>query len=425
MSNKLNPFEEQLRKAAENHEVPYDASQWDRLERQLDQTGGAQSSSMKWGLSAVAVVVIGLGVYFYQNTAPNTDISSEVLVSQEPVQYEEVAEDEKTTIDISDQIESPKPDEVNSSGNENIIQEESRSEQPVLASNEPKEEESVDRSESTVETSEEAENVVEGEELVEQQESAVDVPQIVLAKATICAGVELTATLGDFDSEDVIWHLGNGETVEGAEMRYTYLADGDYEIKAYIPALNQYSESAHVTVHPKPDAQFSYIENIERGAIPVVYFSANTGGEKYYSWDLGDGHKVRAEGVAHTFRKQKDYEVSLRVMNKFGCFWTSYQRYSNEKEYNLLAPNSFSPNSDGTNDQWFPKSLTTGYYNFELVVYDRNHKEVFRTSDPNVQFDGRVNGTIAPSGEMFIWKADVVDPSGIRQEFGGTIISIY
>lgn len=424
MSNKLNPFEEQLRKAAENHEVPYDASQWDKLERQLNQSGGAQSSSMKWGLSAVAVMVIGLGVYFYQDTTPEAAQQSEVLVESKSVFTEQVVKDEKETIDISNEIEAPKTEEE-IQNDEEKGSDDSSSKQKTLASTTVKEVEPIEEKESVTETAEETENSIAVEESTEDQKSTVDVPQVLLAKETICAGVELTGTLDGLESEDIIWHLGNGETFEGSELKYTYLTDGDYEIKAYIPSLNQYAKSAHVTVHPKPDAQFSYIENIERGAIPVVYFSANTGGEKYYSWDLGDGHKVRAEGVAHTFRKQKDYEVSLRVMNKYGCFWTSYQRYTNEKEYNLLAPNSFSPNSDGTNDQWFPKSLTTGYYNFELVVYDRNHKEVFRTSDPNVQFDGRVNGTIAPSGEMFIWKADVVDPSGIRQEFGGTIISIY
>jgi gliding motility-associated-like protein len=424
MSNKLNPFEEQLRQAANSHEVPYDASQWDRLERQLDQKSFMQKSSAKWGLSAVAVLVIGLGIYYITNNHDAEPVefvkqTKEVIIPAEEnktLVEKSVEADDKKVEEKKNVIEEAKKDIAESKASKVVFHKpvlvEKKVEEPTIVVEEVKDQ--ITNQSELIET-----------EVITELEKNVIIPNIVLPQKEICAGVELIASLDEYESEEVIWYLGNGETIEEKDLKYTYLNDGDYTIKAFLPNINVYTEPVNITVHPKPDAQFSYIENIERGAIPVVYFSANTGGEKYYSWTLGDGHTVRAEGVAHTYRKNKDYEISLRVMNKYGCFWTSYQRYSNDKEYNLLAPNSFSPNSDGTNDMWFPKSLTTGYYNFELVVYDRDHKEVFRTSDPNVQFDGRVNGTKAPSGEMFIWKADVVDPGGIRQEFGGTIISIY
>ena len=186
-----------------------------------------------------------------------------------------------------------------------------------------------------------------------------------------------------------------------------------------------YSESVNLVVNPRPDASFEPKENLERGMVPVVYLASNTGGELAYSWNLGDGTMLSGEGVSHTFTKAGDYEISLRVVNKYGCQWTNYRRYTQEKEFNLLAPNSFSPNGDGVNDVWYPVALTSGYFSYQLSVYDRNSNLVFESTDPQKQFDGRVDGTIAPSGEIFIWKASTLDNNGVRQAFGGTVITMY
>ena len=97
----------------------------------------------------------------------------------------------------------------------------------------------------------------------------------------------------------------------------------------------------------------------------------------------------------------------------------------NYKSFNLLAPNSFSPNGDGTNDTWIPVALTSGYYNFELRVYDRNNNLIFESRDVESKFDGKPFGQLAPSGEVFLWKVITTDPNGIVQEFGGSVISIY
>ena len=113
------------------------------------------------------------------------------------------------------------------------------------------------------------------------------------------------------------------------------------------------------------------------------------------------------------------------AINEFGCFWPGYQRYTNEVAYNLLAAGSFSPNGDGTNDYWMPKALESGYYDFELQIFDRNNNVVFSTSDPNQRWDGKVNGTIANTGEFFAWKATVVEPDKNRFQYGGSIILVY
>lgn len=58
----------------------------------------------------------------------------------------------------------------------------------------------------------------------------------------------------------------------------------------------------------------------------------------------------------------------------------------------IFIPTAFSPNNDSNNDVF----LVKGEYidNLELVIYDRWGREVFKTTDLNHGWDGRVNGEI-------------------------------
>ncbi len=422
MSNKLNPFEEQLRKAANGHEVPYDASQWAKLEKQLDQGKPAGSSFAKWGIAAIAAMVVAVTVFQLSRNEDNNIVIPEIAVNTEiPL----VNKDQETSIKVipvkkSEVVSEVKAEEVE-------LQKVPLAKQELESVNNP-----VKKTKKQIITSDVNKAETPSEPALSTTLSGNKVsfsaPEIILETSTVCSGIEFIMTLSEDNGEEVIWDLGNGETVKSSvkgQLSYTFHEKGDYQIKAFFPEHNVYSEAVSLLVNPRPDASFEPKENVERGMVPVVYFASNTGGELAYSWNLGDGTMLSGEGVSHTYRRAGDYQISLRVVNKYGCQWTNYRRYTQDTEFNLLAPNSFSPNGDGVNDMWFPVALTSGYFSYQLNVYDRNSNLVFESSDSQKQFDGRVNGTVASSGEIFIWKATTLDNNGVRQEFGGTVISMY
>jgi gliding motility-associated-like protein len=422
MSNKLNPFEEQLRKAANSHEVPYDASQWDKLEKQLDQAKPSGSLYTKWGIAAIAAMVIAVSVFQLSRNESETNVSSEVITITENTV---VKDDQEIIKDVAPVQNQEVYDDITHP--EVSVQSESLADQNVKPVNIPSTNTSNPQVSSDVDKKVAPIKEPTNKKPIETT-SSFKVPGIVIVKTTVCSGEEFEITLTEDFNEKVIWDLGNGETVMSSIpglLKYTFHEKGYYEIKAFFPNHNVYSESVNLVVNPRPDASFEPKENLERGMVPVVYLASNTGGELAYSWNLGDGTMLTGEGVSHTYTKAGDYEISLRVVNKYGCQWINYRRYTQEKEFNLLAPNSFSPNGDGVNDMWYPVALTSGYFSYQLSVYDRNSNLVFESSDPQNQFDGRVDGTLAPSGEIFIWKATTLDNNGVRQAFGGTVISMY
>ena len=428
MSNKLNPFEEQLKKAANSHEVPYDAKQWEALEKKLDASSPVGSSFAKWGMAAVAALVIGFGIYQYSDKPSNSPISEQIKLNnteeQNKVTPELKLKTENQNVNQGNQGLAVKPEsELIKIGDSKTKQHNAQDVNQQVVK--PVEEFNQDRI--VTETKPEKTEVKELTE-VTNEKNRVDtkpLPIIVIEKTTLCAGVEFHATVTPETNDMLFWDLGNGEIIESNELNYTYFESGEFSISVSLSKGGESSEKQKMLINPKPDAAFTIKENLERGMIPVVYFASETGGEKAYMWQLSDGFSMNGEGLSHTFRKKGDYEVSLRVVNKYGCFWTNYQPYHVSRDFNLLAPNSFSPNGDGINETWFPKALTTGYYNFDLKIYDRLGNVVFETKDPEAVFNGHVNGNTSANGEAFIWRASVVDPGGLRQEFSGTFVSYY
>jgi len=76
----------------------------------------------------------------------------------------------------------------------------------------------------------------------------------------------------------------------------------------------------------------------------------------------------------------------------------------------ILMPNVFTPNGDGSNDLLFIESeALTG---FSVVVLDLNNQVIFKSSDPNFKWDGRMlNGDMAPSG-TYVYYVTAIDQQG-------------
>lgn len=96
-----------------------------------------------------------------------------------------------------------------------------------------------------------------------------------------------------------------------------------------------------------------------------------------------------------------------------------------ESPLNVFIPNAFTPNGDGLNDSF--KTVVNGpeLDLYELMVLDRNGKEVFYTTNPNENWDGTIKGTSFTSGPtMFIYilKIKSVEDSGPKTLKGHIVL---
>ena len=76
-----------------------------------------------------------------------------------------------------------------------------------------------------------------------------------------------------------------------------------------------------------------------------------------WSWNFGDGSISNEKDPNHTYRNKGQYLVSLAATNSEGCTSNINKDILINEDYNLLAPNSFTPNGDGINDYFLPAAL--------------------------------------------------------------------
>ena len=75
-----------------------------------------------------------------------------------------------------------------------------------------------------------------------------------------------------------------------------------------------------------------------------------------------------------------------------------------EVMFRIKAPNAFSPNNDGINDEFLLAGIGTDLEKMELIIYNRWGEEVFVTNDINTGWNGKMNniGEQQPE-EVYIW----------------------
>ena len=89
---------------------------------------------------------------------------------------------------------------------------------------------------------------------------------------------------------------------------------------------------------------------------------------------------------------------------------------------NVWYPKSFTPNGDGRNETFFPKS-DQEFAEYGFWIYNRWGSVVFKTNQPNVGWDGKINGQDAAVGN-YVWRISYVtsfQKFGVRVEKTGDL----
>ena len=97
---------------------------------------------------------------------------------------------------------------------------------------------------------------------------------------------------------------------------------------------------------------------------------------------------------------------SLTVSDSSGCFTTDERIVSTaDCSCAVYIPNAFTPNADGINDVFLPVQQCA-LRSYSLSLFDRWGTEVWRTDDPEEQWEGSRDGTTSPIA-LYAWQLDV------------------
>lgn len=181
------------------------------------------------------------------------------------------------------------------------------------------------------------------------------------------------------------------------------------------------STSVTITVHPKPNADFTFSPIKPSLYNNTVDFTDLTNTATIAQWNWYFGNNVigsTSQNPSHRFDELGDYLVSLIVNSEFGCTDTVHKLIRIEDEYALYVPNAFTPNGDGKNDMFQPKG--SGFTNYELYIFDRWGERLFYSNDFATGWDGTFRGLVCQDG-VYTFKINLVSIGGKAREITGSV----
>ncbi|WP_184542483.1 PKD domain-containing protein [Mucilaginibacter sp. FT3.2] len=189
---------------------------------------------------------------------------------------------------------------------------------------------------------------------------------------------------------------------------------GTYNISYIYTATNACPEtvSQSITVSPIPVITVGPDITVLSGGSAKMPATAS-GSALTYLWSpatyLDDVTKLNP-----TITPLQDVTYTLTVTNSEGCLVSGQVKVSVLQ--GPVVPNVFSPNGDGTNDQWNIKYLNT-YTDCTVEVFNRYGARLFASVGYNVPWDGTYNGTAVPSGVYYY----IINPKHGRSTLSGSL----
>ena len=222
-------------------------------------------------------------------------------------------------------------------------------------------------------------------------------PSFVVEDGEGCEGELLELNVNDLFTDvpqsfqDFSFDWSTGET---STETFIYVQDDPEEYSVTITDLCGNTNTETFTVSPSiPPPPYFYYDEIEENLIQFDQFTDDI--YDFYTWDFGDDSPYSNDyEPTHSFPGPGEYYVTLTVEDSFGCLSDATIIVHIYPTLYVYPPTIFTPNNDGNNDRF--NVSVVGSDDYELIVFDRWGKEVFRTKDPEEGWDGNyLNGNPA------------------------------
>lgn len=170
-------------------------------------------------------------------------------------------------------------------------------------------------------------------------------------------------------------------------------------------AVKCYPKGTVVEREYKNEKDRSSDSEIEGSGPLVVEFEsrANPLDVVYYEWFIcnvetpNNYQRYNDENLRYTFDKTGEYKVKLVVTSNI-CEYTDSLNVRVIESY-IEAPNVFTPNSDGINDEW--RVAYKSIERYQCIIQNRWGRTVFKSTDPGKGWDGTIGGRPAAEGTYY------------------------
>lgn len=433
-------LDEIIKEKLNQQQYEFTAADWDSFESK--NTGsGAGSSAWKWMLgSTAAAVAITVASYFgltdqNEATPENEDGTTQLIVNNQAntspdknKSNNNTSEGHNNTVseETGSQEKYPTDDQENNA-TPNVDKTVSHNPQPDTESD--KTNTVKQHNNGMTETGNTPNNPDTENALVQQvDDEKVVVPTAVIMseRLEICPGESIS--FETLEQPDVIyaWSFGDNTYSNERVISHTYDNSGKYLVSLIVTSTIDHSvlsksKDVFVEVLPAPNTNFE-VKNLTNEVMPSVQLISSEDLASYY-WDFGDGSHSTEKSPVKNFKRKGYYNITLSSQNHEGCKSSTTKKVAIKEDYNLLAPNSFTPNGDGINDFFVPEALKTMDVQFTMTIYSQTEGLIFETSNINQQWDGsnQQNGKNCNEG-TYIWVVALTTPEGKSEQYKGAVL---
>ncbi len=425
-NNELDAFERQLKNSLDPYEVPYNSADWAQMERALSSgvRGWGYGRALVTGMLLAGALLIGGTAYFLgrdsgshmadEQVGTATPTSMEVAVTGQADQGNPQAEPAPATSTTTAEPEAaPSTNLARKTGT-------ATADRTVAGT--------TNRAGGSTPVNSANSGTQPGPNGNKANDAAASTgagfrPSVKEA----CPGDAVEFTVERMSEGGIyLWNFGDGSFSNKPNPQHSFTKPGTYQVtlsmsSAGVGTIHNKPSSDMIVVHEAPLAAFNVIKREFAGQVPSVHFDSRTQGAKSYHWDLGDGTVSTLASPDHTYRKKGTYQVVLTVTNETGCEDRTMKEVRIDRDFDLAAPASFSPNGDGKNDSFMPQALPNLTTKFKLAVYDTAGTLMYSTTDASRPWCGKVHnqGALVAPGN-YVWVVDLDAGQG-TETFTGTV----
>lgn len=440
--NALDAFEQRLKDSLEQFEVPYNSSDWTQLERSLN-NGRSSWWFSAAGISLLFTASLGLAGGIWMYTSKGKQQGPDVATSRMELTSPSTPQNTTRPVDIrtADNTAAITSDDTNANTNATA---------PIGTS-----QETVRRTDGTATTSNanttEARkassvavahatkpNSSPGGEMIDAPAKgsapiATRISEDGMGMFTASISEGCVGTTVDFKVEHMpedgiyLWNFGDGSFSNKANPEHTFTKPGSYQVMlsmsaAGVGTIHNKPSSDHIIIHDVPKAAFNVLKQEYDGHLPSVHFENRSLSTAECHWSFGDGETSTIAHPDHIYKNKGVYQVELTVTNEIGCTDKVMKEVRIDKDYNLDAPASFSPNGDGHEETFMPEALRSLGMKFKLAVYDANGTLVYETTDATKPWLGKPanRGELCSAGD-YVWVADVRENLHLGETYTGKV----
>ena len=424
-------MEKHFKDLFKEHELPFDPAAWEQFSKRLDVVMPVKkgNSNWKWYLGGMAILLSVTGLVWNLSsknagTNDSTSTSSTATEARNSESNEMNPASESTGLEPSGSI--IKNDELNGSTQtasteqvqENTLPENNSSNDPVS-----------DKAGTRVNTiSENSDPQKNSDPIVSGTNGTTVYPTV----KDLCEGESIW--IKNENSQD-LFITDNSKVYPisaGKRINFNGENPGNYYFGHTVNGKIQYSKTPDFKVKEGIKADFSIDTDTkyEQG-IPTITLQASSTENATYSWKI-EGSKSDLKGKevkAHLYQKG-NYDVVLTAEPKDNSCPASIKKQVNiEDDYNLLAVNSFWPNSsDPRNATFMPFALKERSVDFTMLIIDpTNGVTLFETNDATNGWTGinKTNGQLVDANKTYIWIVRIKNPlPDEKAEYKGTIVRL-